>query len=260
MNTKKLVKAALLLSSSLLAAPAALAAFDTYSKDWPNNPSVVDENVKKPVTVKIAPKPETEVVPPDPGTQRVSENKRVYIKAAVNASTTEVRHIRNISLPPLANKPIISDSAVLNEVNWEVGMGTKIDPVRFEVEYIKHKKINYNPVPLVNGNFAALTSEIQNQALLINMFLDFDPSTYFKPYVGVLTGFIWNKTRSILQGGGVGTGIAKSDSNFGIGWGFSIGARMPFWERWYGFLQYRYTGQSKVHWKDSTSRMKLQGQ
>jgi len=246
----------IILVLALIVSVPVYADFSTYSKNWPNDAATVNENVSKPPPVQE----QASVVKPVPVCTRISENKRVYVKFGINANTTEIRNIRNQSYSPLANKPIVSDYANLNDYNWEVGVGTKIDPVRFELEYIHHRLVNYNPVPLVVGNFASLSSEVTNQSLLINIFYDFSQLQYVKPYVGALTGFVWNKARSILQGGGVGNGIAKNNSKFGTAWGFSIGMRVPFKDRWYGYLGYRYMGLSKVIWKDSTSTMKLQGQ
>lgn len=253
-----------LLLSSLCFAPVVIAAFSTYSADWPDDAAVVDEKITTlappPTTVDsvvaqaLGQEAEAEVI-----AQRETENDRLYVKFGLNRSLIEIRHIRNKSYLPLANYPTNSYSIKKNEVSWECGLGTRVNNTRFEAEYLHHRKLNYNPAPVFIGRAEILTSEVVNRALLVNAYWDFNNVVYFKPYVGVLTGVVWNKTRSSMRGG-VGTGTARTNANYGLAWGLTLGARMPFWSKWSAYFAYRYTAQSKMLWKDSTQILKLEGQ
>lgn len=263
MLTRMSLKSILVFGALIFVAPTVMAGFATYSKVWPNDANSVDENAVEPTEQKIdLSHKEAMKIKKETGedVSRVSDYRRIYLKFGLNASVTEVRHITNWSYPPLANAAANVDTVQNNDVNWEAGIGTKyFEHVRFELEYFKHRLLNYNPSPVVVGNSASLTSTVDNQALLIEMYWDFDNIVYFKPYVGALTGVVWNKTRSTLVGGGVGNGNAENENHYGLAWGFSIGARMPFWSNWYGYFGYRYTAQSKVYWEDNTSVLQMQG-
>ena len=247
------VKALLVLIISTLASSAIMADFQSYSKEWPNDIADEETTVVETVDTSTAIQDLPDVEP------RVSENKRLYIRFALNASKTEVRSILNKSQPPLGGLGLAATGLQKNDISWEVGLGTKIDMTRYELEYIHHKKINFNPSPLFKGNSASLTSELTNRAILLNFYYDFDNFRYLKPYVGATLGVVWNKTRSALTGGGVGNGSAISRSTYGVAWGGRIGGRIPFWSNWSGDLGYRYTGQSKVYWKDGRSILNIDG-
>lgn len=265
MFTRKwLVRDLLVFSSCMFVTPVAWAGFSTYSSTWPNDAASVNENAIGTVNTKdTAPDSDTIINEDFLGLpDRVPEYKRLYVKFGVNSSITQIRHIRNKSKPPLANLPVANTTSQNDDISWEFGVGTKMQFLRFEAEYLHHKKLAFNAAPIVVGNNASINSELLNRALLLNMYFDFDNDhiVYFKPYFGVLTGVVWNKTRSIVQGGGLGNGNARTISNYGLAWGVTVGARMPFWSNWMAYFAYRYTGQSKAHWKDSSSVVHLEGQ
>lgn len=254
----------MLLVSVILAAPNAFAGFATYATDWPNDAAVVDENKKvETSSVSSSAGCAIEPVATDPAPcniiDRVPEYKRLYVKFGVNLSSTEVRNIRSTSVGSLSGLPTRVTDVKSNGLNWEIGVGTKFNVLRFEAEYIYHKTLNYNASPVLTGNASSLVSTVKNNAVLFNLYWDFDNFVYFKPYIGALTGIVWNETRSTLTGGGVGTGAAKNNSQYALAWGATVGTRMPFWEKWYAYLGYRYTAQGNVVWKDSTTVMNLDG-
>lgn len=254
MITRMLVKGLLVLIVYVFS-PLVLADFNPYSKNWPSD--IASDEPPPPDPINNLP---TAMQDPPDAEARVSEKKRLYVKFGVNASKTEIRHIRNKSQPPLSGLTIGIDGIQKNDISWEFGLGTKFDMARYELEYLHHRKLNYNPEPIVLGNAATLRSEVINRTLILNIYWDFDNFLYIKPYFGVLGGVVWNKTRSAMSGGGIGSGSAKTTSNYGVAWGVSVGARIPFWSNWASYVGYRYTGQSKIFWKDGRGVLKLEGQ
>lgn len=248
---------------ALLMSSQAMAGFNTYSKDWPDDASVVNERVKAPpkdstmlsqAALPMCPD-ETENLEP-----RVSECNRLYAKLGATFFTADVRKMQNISLAPLSGAFLLNNSVKDSYVSWEFGLGTKIRALRWEVEYMYDKNLSYNASPLLAGFPEALTSTIESQGLWLNILWDVDKLKipYITPYIGVMGGLIWNKTRSTLTGG-VGTGVAQNHSNYRLGWGVTAGARVAFWTRWFGYLGYKYLDQSTPRWKDSTGIMQLKG-
>lgn len=260
MSNRMLLKLILASCCAGLASSPAFAGFSTYSKDWPDGPESVNEKVKapeKPVITHTATKicPEEKVVP------RISECNRLYAKLGATFFNAEVRKMANVSTAPLSGAFLLNNTASENYVSWEFGLGTKISALRWEVEYMYNKDIAYNASPLLAGFTDSLTSNLESQGVWVNILWDVEKLQvpYFTPYLGVMGGVIWNKTRSTLTGGTVGTGVAQNHSNYSIGWGVTIGARVPFWTRWFGYIGYKYLDQGTPRWKDSTGIMQLKG-
>jgi opacity protein-like surface antigen len=260
MLTRMLVKGLLALSVWVFISPIALAEITTFAKNWPSD---IGSDDQKPATVLIknsgcaSPEDAEEAAYAEP---RANEQKRLYVKFGGNYAKTDVRHIRNESQPPLSGLNVAIDGFQTSNLSWEIGLGTKSGFTRYELEYVHQRTLQYNPNPVLIGNTASLNSEVLNNTLLLNIMWDFDNVMYLKPYAGVIGGVVWNKTRTTLTGGGVGNGSAKTNSNYGVAWGVSFGARVPFWTNWYSYLQYRYMGQSKMYWKDGGGTLRMNGQ
>ncbi len=260
MLTRTQVSKSITLLLAMLATSTAYAGFDTYSTDWPNNSVLLEENVTPPASIMIVEQPSPECYNSAKNV-RIPEIQRMYVKFGANQGPTQIAHIRNRSIGIFQNLTVATYSIKKVGIDWELGVGTKVNKmIRFEVEYLYNKTINYNPAPVFSGNATILTSQIKNQSLLVDMYVDFDKVDYFRPYIGVLTGFVWNKTRSSLTGGTLNSSAAENQNHYSWTWGATIGARMPFWTRFFGYFAYRYIGPSKIYWKDSSSTMKLQGQ
>lgn len=259
-----MLKRITMFSMALLVAPVALAGFSTHSSQWPNNKTVVDEEITDTDLImvnKTIDDNRKKATPPAPKqTPRYPEQMKLYVGFGLSPATVEIRHIRNQSYGVLQNLVVAQDSLKKCGTDWEIVAGTKYHQLRFELDYIYHKTLNYNANPVLSGNAASLTSQVWNRSVLLNVYVDFDKLGYFRPYFGVLTGLVWNQTWSVLTGGGVGNGAGKYQSHIGWAWGASAGARVPFLTRWFAYFGYRYTGQSKVYWKDNTSLMQLNGQ
>lgn len=261
MSARTLLKVILTSCCGVLVSLPVMAGFNTYSKNWPDDAAVVNEKVKPPpkdisnaaATLPTCPDPE-ELEP------RISECNRLYAKLGATFFTANVRKMQNISMAPLSGAFLLNDNIKDNYVSWEFGLGTKISALRWEVEYMYDKNLSYNASPLLAGFPEALTSTIESQGLWLNILWDVDKLKvpYFTPYIGVMGGLVWNKTRSTLTGG-IGTGVAQNHSNYRLGWGVTAGARVAFWTRWFGYIGYKYLDQSTPRWKDSTGIMQLKG-
>lgn len=251
-------------SATVMFAPYVFAGFATNSETWPNNKSVVDEKITDKDLISVnktisESKKKAEPVKQQ-GVKRYPEQMKLYLGFGLSPSIVEIRHIRNNSYGVLANRNVVQDYLKKAGTDWEITAGTKYYSLRFEFDYIYHKTLNYNANPVLVGNNAALTSQVYNRTLLFNFLIDFDRLGYFRPYFGVITGLVWNQTWSVLSGGGVGNNAGQYQSHIGWAWGATVGARIPLGTRWFTYLAYRYTGQSKVYWKDNTSVMQLNGQ
>lgn len=255
----------ILASCALLISSVCSAGFATYSKDWPDDAASVDEKVSSIDTSAEPCPPPAESCPIDiigaNGTgKRVCEDYRLYAKFGVTFLSAQIRQIQNTSLPALSSAYLINQSAKENYISWEFGLGTSIDPVRMELEYLYEKNVPYNATPLFAGRSENLTSTLMVQSLWFDLMYDLKKLNlpYFTPYIGGLLGISWNKTESTMYGG-IGTNAEKNHSRISIGWGATIGARMPFWERWFGYFGYKYLDHGMVRWQDSTGVMGLKG-
>ncbi len=254
----KLINKTLAFSCAALFAPIVSAGFSTYSTQWPNDPCIVNEHV---ATKNKEEKPAEDnflVVTPQEQAKRVDEYKRLYGKFGGTLLTAEVRKIENISQATLPGR-VINDIARENYLSWEIGLGTRLQYVRVELEYLYEKDIHYNPSPLFDTG-ESLTSKLMSQSIWFDLMYDMEKLNlpYFTPYIGGLVGLAWNKTRSTLTGT-VGNGVAQNHSRYALGWGVTIGARLPFWTRWFGYIAYKYLDHGKVVWQDATGNMQLKG-
>lgn len=245
--------------ASLISTPV-IAGFNTYSQNWPDGPEVVNEKIKtpeKPTITQTALKecPEEKAVP------RVSECNRLYAKLGATFFNAEVRKMENVSMAPLSGAFLLNNTLKDNYISWEFGLGTKIRALRWEVEYMYNKNLTYDASPLLANFPETFTGTLESQGVWVSMLWDVEKLQvpYFTPYLGAMAGIIWNKTRSTLNGGTIGTGIAQNHSNYSIGWGLTVGARVPFWTRWFGYIGYKYLNQGTPRWKDSTGIMELKG-
>ncbi len=254
------------LAISCIALPAT-AGFGTYAKDWPDDAAVVGEQVA-PTTDEMANGQAVASASCDIGptqtasddSARIDELNRLYVKLGVTFDTAQIRRIQNVSPPPVANAIILNNTINVNYASWEIGLGTKTNWGRWEVSYLYDKQLAYSPAPIFVGRAENLVSTINSQTGWLACYYDMNRASisYFVPYAGVLAGIVYNKTRSVVQGG-VGNGGTQGHGKFGVAWGVAIGARMPFWTRWYGYLEYKYLDQTGVRWKDSTGLVVLKG-
>jgi opacity protein-like surface antigen len=265
MSTRTLLKFILLSCGVALISSPAIAGFYSYSTNWPNDAAAVDEKISTVDDAKPKKTTPTSAVCTstgmDPNVEpRVSEKNRLYAKFGATFFSAEVRKMENISLSALSSAYLIENTIKDNYVSWEFGLGTKINALRWELEYMYDKNLSYNESPLFASMPESLTSTLESQGLWLNILWDVDKLKvpYFTPYLGVMGGVIWNKTRSTLTGG-VGTGAAQNHSNYSIGWGLTAGARVAFWTRWFGYIGYKYLSQGSPRWKDSTGIMQLKG-
>lgn len=259
MRNSVLLKA-LVFSTSLLTSPLLLAGFATYSNDWPDDPCVVNEKVIKAPKTECKPDNNFLVITKEEQSKRLDDYKRLYAKLGMTFLTAQIRNIQNVSQPALSSGNVVNGSASENYVSWEFGLGTKFEYVRLELEYLYQKNIEYNPNPLFNTGTESLSSKLNTQSVWFDLMYDMSKLNlpYFTPYFGGLVGVCWNKTRSTLTGT-IGNGAAQNHSRIALGWGVTVGARLPFWERWFGYLAYKYLDQGKVMWQDSTGVMQLKG-
>lgn len=268
MLISKLFKYSILFCSAALISPTVSAGFATYAQDWPDDAAVVNEKIPAPQAAvsKAKSKPSSNCGCDSSSTKanttdnRVAQQDRLYAKFGATFLTAEVRKMQNVSLPALSSAYLINTSATDNYVSWEFGLGAKIKALRWELEYMYDKNISYNPNPLFANLPESLTSTLQSQGLWLNVLWDIEKLQipYFTPYVGVMGGFIWNKTRSTMSGG-IGNGVAQNHSNYSIGWGATVGARVAFWTRWFGYIGYKYLDQGTPRWQDGTGIMQLKG-
>lgn len=247
----------------LLNSPILLAGFTTYSKNWPDDPNVVNEKVTSHQEIAQAkPDPSFLVVTEAATEQRMSDFKRLYGKLGATFLNAEIRSITNTSYPALSSGTVVNSTAKENYVSWEFGLGTKFQYVRMELDYLYEKTLQYNMSPLFyNVATESLNSKLMAQSVWFNLMYDMHKLNlpYFTPYFGGLLGVCWNKTRSAMTGS-VGNGTAQTHSRVALGWGATFGIRFPFWTRWFGYMDYKYLDHGKVVWKDSSGIMQLKGQ
>lgn len=247
---------------ALSAAPNIYADFDVYTNDWPNNQTVVDEK-------RIPPPKHTK--PPvlnaqqkackwEATTPRMPDVGKLYLGFGGYYGPTEIRHVTSDSIGAFGGQAVYQNSLKKIGIDWEVAAGTAINKkVRFEVGYVYHKTLNYNPNPVLVGSATSMVSQIYSQGALVSMYIDFRPVDYFMPYIGVLTGVVWNKTRTTATGGPSGAGTANTQDQFSYPWGLMAGARMPILSRYFVYLGYRYVANGNISWQDSTTLLRLKG-
>jgi len=273
MLTRKLLKYLLAGCGATLIASPALAGFSTYAQDWPDDAAIVNEKIpalEAPSTINAKAKTKNSATASNCGCEspnntvdtddRVSQQNRLYAKFGATFLTGDVRKMQNISLPALSSAYLINTSAKENYISWEFGLGARIKALRYELEYMYDKKISYSPNPLFANLPEALVSTFASQGLWLNILWDIEKLNlpYFTPYIGVMGGFIWNKTRSTMTGG-IGNGVAQDHSNYSAGIGATIGVRAAFWTRWFGYIGYKYLDQGTPRWQDGTGIMQLKG-
>lgn len=273
MLTRKLLKYLLAGCCATLIASPAFAGFFTYSQDWPDDAAVVNEKISVPEKSSkklTTSKTKTNATASNCGCEsttvdtdiddRVSQQNRLYAKFGATFLTGDVRKMQNTSQPALSSAYLINTSAKENYMSWEFGLGARIKALRWELEYMYNKNINYDPNPLFANLPESLTSTLKTQGLWLNVLWDIEKLNlpYFTPYIGVMGGFIWNQTRSTMVGG-IGNGVAQNHSNYSIGIGGTIGARVAFWTRWFGYIGYKYLDQGTPRWQDGTGIMQLKG-
>lgn len=260
MLTRKLVTNILVPVAMLPISSIAMAEFSTYSNDWPDNQAVVNE--KSPVAKKVVKEtPLDKYCKLAPTKPRAPEIGCLYVKFGGYQGSTQIRHVRNQSSGQYAN--LLPAVYSVNQVgwDWDMGAGTAInDKIRFEIEYVHHKKINYNPAPMLIGNTAVMSSTVASQIVLLDMFVDFNRLNYFRPYFGLSGGLAWNQTRASVSGGTFGNGAYKDTDHYSFVWALTAGARVPFWHRFFAYVGYRYLNAGKAIWHDNTQIIKLQGQ
>lgn len=274
MLIRKLLKYILAGCGATLIASPVFAGFATYTQDWPDDAAVVNETLpalEVPSTTKVKSKTKNSTVASNCGCEsaindtadtddRVSQQNRLYAKFGATFLTGDVRKMQNISLPALSNAYLINTSAKENYMSWEFALGSRIKALRYELEYMYNKNISYNPDPLFANLPESLVSTLESQGLWLNILWDIEKLNlpYFTPYIGVMGGVIWNKTRSTMTGG-IGNGVAQNHSNYSIGIGGTIGVRAAFWTRWFGYIGYKYLDQGTPRWQDGTGVMQLKG-
>lgn len=240
----------------------ASAGFSTYTNNWPDDAASVDEKIYCPPTQS------QKTVVTDNTTkeqysemERISEQKRLYAKFGAAFVTAQLRNIQNISNSSLSSISLASNNENKYYLSWEAGLGTKVNMARFELSYLYEKDLAYNPNPAFVNSATSLNSKIMSQGLWLALLWDWDnlKIPYLRPYIGALGGFIWNKTTSTFQGG-VTNGIAQNHSRYAIGWGATIGLRVAFWTRWFGYLEYKYLDQGKVVWVSNNGAARLKSQ
>jgi hypothetical protein len=261
-------------AATFMASPA-FAGFATYAQDWPDDAAAVNEKIPAPETpakvTAVKAKNKTTVGASNcecegltfndiDTSDRISQQDRLYAKFGATFVTGDVRKMQNISLPALSSAYLINTSAKENYISWEFGLGARIKALRYELEYMYNKDISYNPDPLFANLPEALVSTLESQGLWLNVLWDLEKLNlpYFTPYLGVMGGFIWNKTRSTMTGG-LGNGVAQNHSNYSVGIGATIGVRAAFWTRWFGYIGYKYLDQGTPRWQDGTGIMQLKG-
>jgi opacity protein-like surface antigen len=264
MPIKKLIESSII-ASLVFASQTSLAGFSTYSENWPDDASVVDEKVTK-VNLTTPQTPKDENEPPcaisaintDSMDDRVPEQNHLYVKFGAVFVSSELRKISNTSSPALSSASVAYTSAKDNYLTWEAGFGTRYKWIRLELEYLYEKTMQYNPSPVFTGLPESLSSTYTNQSVWLDIIYDFNKLNfpYFTPYVGALGGFAWNKTRSTLYGG-VGNGLAETHNRYGLAWGVTAGIRVPFWTRWFGYVGYKYLDQGMARYLSSTGTMGL---
>ncbi len=258
--------------AALMALPA-FAGFSTYAQDWPDDARSVNEKISAPEVPSTVTtiKSKTDLTASNCGCEsanngyidkgdRIPQQNCLYAKFGATFFTGDVRKMQNISLPALSSAYLINTSAKENYMSWEFGLGSRIKALRWELEYMYNKNISYNPDPLFANLSEALTSTLESQGLWVNVLWDIEKLNlpYFTPYIGVMGGFIWNKTRSTMIGG-IGNGVAQNHSNYSAGIGATIGVRAAFWTRWFGYIGYKYLDQGTPRWQDGTGIMQLKG-
>lgn len=247
-----LVKSATLLS--LLVFPlAAIAGFSTYSNNWPEQITVQDDEqeAKTPDNYQKPSEPCISVASLKPVS--VNLDNRFYVKFGLNLITSGVKKIKNGSTGTLTNL-LLSDKKVKDSYfSWEIGAGTKVNYLRYEIEYIYDKKISYNKSPLFLNNAINLVSEIQSTAITLNAYYDFEKNkfSYFIPYVGGCLGIARNKTSSATYDG-TGDNRLNDRSYYGVAWGVMAGIRVPLHKRWIVYLGYKYAQHGQTKWRDKT--------
>ncbi|HSX20647.1 MAG TPA: hypothetical protein VLG38_05970 [Gammaproteobacteria bacterium] len=250
-------------SCTLLISPVVFAAFSTYSKDWPDDGSIVDERVTSPVKTSTTTEEDDSqnflVVTQDQINKRIDDKNRLYAKLGMTFLTAQIRNITNTSSPLYSSATVVDNSANEDYMSWEFALGTTFQYVRLEAEYFYEKNIPYNSAPLFAGVSGNITSNLKSQSVWLEMDYDMKKLNipYFTPYFGGLAGFVWNKTRTAIST--ISNNAAQNHSRYCLGWGVTIGARMAFWTRWYGYVGYKYLDHGMARWQSANGTAALKG-
>src|SRR5688572_11656457 len=123
----------------MLASPMLMAGFATYSTDWPDDACIVNEKITNLEKKPCEPPDPKLVIAPEAKPTRVAECRRLYGKFGATFLTADIRDITNTSGTALSSGVILTTSTKENYVSWEAGLGTKLQYVRVEVDYLYEK-------------------------------------------------------------------------------------------------------------------------
>jgi len=122
-------------------------------------------------------------------------------------------------------------------------------PIRLEAEYTARNKFQLNPQPFVSngGTSANVTSVIENQSVMMNLYYDFyRPGKRFQPYLGFGIGSSWNVTQSNVTTANYNEHITRTSQ--AVTYSLMAGFGYRFADGWMIDTRYRYVDMGEVQW------------
>lgn len=249
------------LISSLLYSTVAYSDLQVYGGEWPNDPGNLETNELEKDYLSGRSMMELDSEPVENFQFKnkrtfTSEYDRNYVRLGINFPELSTDNIKNASVSPWAGATLSTNESIRNDPGFEFAYGYAWRFIRLDFEYLNTRDLEYNVNPLFIGRAEQIKSTVMNQTFLVNIFLDTDQILYFKPYVSLSFGAVWNKVESSMIGGS-GDGKLRSQSKLGAAWGIGAGFRARILDSWMAYLGYRYLWLGAPSWTDNTQRLKL---
>lgn len=173
-----------------------------------------------------------------------SEINRFYGRASVNFTNLSLTQIKNRSKAPNAftNVSVAAKDGYRSQIGGELAIGYTFEQdVRAELEFLINRNFNKTFFPILNTvPQQALTVDIQNLALLANMYYDFTGYDRFRPYIMLGIGLSANDTTTTVAPPPP-AGASGSQKKLWFVYNAGIGFRVSFFTRWFVDIKYRYT-------------------
>ncbi len=170
--------------------------------------------------------------------------------------------IKSISAEPLSGTTAVTVNKTHTEsTRWMYGgaigyqLNSLVIPLRIETEYMYRNRYPYNKDPVFTGTTDQLRSDIINQTVLGNLFIDIPVMDNFLVFIGGGGGVAFNRTYSdFVQGT---TTTRDTTDRVGASWMASAGLAYQATDWLALSLSYRYSDLGPVRWSVSESGMQM---
>ncbi len=187
--------------------------------------------------------------------------KGLYFGVKTGAAFMDIDNIKNKT--DVANPAVISKKSEDDSV-WNISPAigydwskTKGVPVRTELEYTWRADMNYDSNPIfVNAAVPSeMSSKVESESLMLNVYYDIKIGEAFTPYVGVGLGYARNKTetKGYVPSLALSDSGSKTKTNFA--WSLGAGSSYTITDNLSFDAGYRYVDLGKAMWEVSDVKL-----